>query len=420
MVWLVPFDGITVPVPLPVDSLLDRWVLLGLALAWAATTLGAREFAPASFHSSVKVAVFGFLAVASVSVMLNQVGLARIDEFDLAVKKIVLLLSFVVFFYVVTATVRASEVRAFITLLIALATITAVGSIIEYRTGANHFFGVASHLPFLEVGPDPADPEFGRAKITGPTHHPLALTAILAMATPLAVVRLSDARTTRRRIVYAIVVGLILAASVATLRKTAIVAPLAGLITLACYRPRHMLRLLPFGIVFFIGMQVLSPGALSGIRYQILGGSELSTEARTSDYAAIEPDLIAHPLFGRGYGTYDPKIYTRSDSPQRHRILDNQYLIILVEVGLVGLLAYLLVALSSIVSLHKVARFGDPARAGPALSIIAATVAYVVSNFLFDTLAFPQAPYLFFFLIALGVVIARSFRSTGSAPAGVP
>ena len=52
-----------------------------------------------------------------------------------------------------------------------------------------------------------------------------------------------------------------------------------------------------------------------------------TTKDRVSDYDAIKPDLAAHPLIGRGYGSYDQK---------KHRILDNQYLALAIGVGLLG------------------------------------------------------------------------------------
>jgi O-antigen ligase len=147
------------------------------------------------------------------------------------------------------------------------------------------------------------------------------------------------------------------------------------------------------------------------VRYELTGGSTLSNQGRTSDYAAVAPDIAAHPVLGRGFGTYDPRIHLRADSPQRHRTLDNQYLTLLIEVGMIGLVVYLALAATAIISLHPTARSRDPARAGPALALIAGFAAYAVANFLFDTLAFSQVPYLFFFL--LGVATVARYRTEG-------
>ena len=90
-----------------------------------------------------------------------------------------------------------------------------------------------------------------------------------------------------------------------------------------------------------------------------------TTKDRVSDYDAIRPDLAAHPLIGRGYGSYDQK---------KHRILDNQYLTLAIGVGLLGLVAYLAIFVTAFLSAHRVARSSDPSARPPALAAAAAIV----------------------------------------------
>jgi O-antigen ligase len=227
---------------------------------------------------------------------------------------------------------------------------------------------------------------------------------MFAMVLPFVIMRLSQAKETRQRVLYAIAAGLVLAGGVATLRKTAVPAFGLGLLVLTVYRPRQMVRLLPLGALLVLAIHLLAPGALSGLRYELTGGSEFSNQARLSDYAAVEPDIAAHPVLGRGYGTYDPRIYFREQTTQRHRILDNQYLLILIETGIVGLLLFVWLAVTAMITLHRTARSRDPARAGPAIAVIAGVGAFALASALFDTLAFPQVPYMLFFLLALGAV----------------
>ncbi|HEX2358895.1 MAG TPA: O-antigen ligase family protein [Solirubrobacterales bacterium] len=404
LIWFIPFDATSAPVSLPVDSQVDRLVLAALALAWIVAALGARELGPRRIRSPLNIAVIAFLAVATISVLLNISTLARLDELDLAVKKLSLAGSLAVFFCIAATTIRRAELRPFISLTIVLAAIAAIGTIVEYRSGTNHFYALADALfPGFTVAPEPVDPTFGRPSISGPTSHGLALTVMFAMAVPFVIVRLTEAEK-RRRLLYAVAAGLILAGGVATLRKTAVPAFGVGLLVLTVYRPRAMIRLLPLGLVLVLAIHLLAPGALSGLRYELTGGSEFSNQARISDYSAVEPDIAAHPILGRGFGTYDPRIHLRADTSQRHRILDNQYLVVLIETGIIGLLVYISLAVTAVGMLHRTARSADPARAGPAMAIIAGVAAFAVASTLFDTLAFAQVPYLFFFLLAIGVV----------------
>ena len=403
MLWLIPIDGTYLPIRLPFDSTIDRAALLVILLAWV-VALGAREYGPRWHRSKVNAGVFVFLLVATASVLLNLTAVARAEELQLALKKLSLLLCYTGFFVVVATSVRPRELQRFLILILALASITALGTVVEYRTGIDHFYRWAAKLPIVSVAAEPGDRRFGRPSIVGPTQHGLADATILAMVVPIAIVGVMRSRRLPQKMLYAIALGLLFAGMVATLRKTALVLPLVVVVVLLIYQPRRMMRLAPLGLLMIVAMQAISPGALAGIRYQIEGGSKLSNEGRTNDYTAVQPDLVSHPLIGRGYGTYDPRINQNKHRDERHRILDNQVLMLLIEIGVLGLAAYLAIGALGIAGLHRRARARDPSRAGPALAVIGAICAFLVSNLLFDTLAFPQVPYVFFCLLALGVV----------------
>jgi O-antigen ligase len=173
-----------------------------------------------------------------------------------------------------------------------------------------------------------------------------------------------------------------------------------------------MARLLPLGILLLGLVLVAAPGALEGIEDQIagkdqIGGeSKVSVEGRVSDYAAVEPDILSHPVLGRGYGTYDPNVYETKEIPTRHRFLDNEYLARLLETGIIGVIAYLGLGVAGIAVLHRAARSKDFARAGPALALIGAIFAFTVCGALFNLMAFVQVPYLLFFMLGLTVIVA--------------
>lgn len=404
MLWLTPIDVTTVPVNLPFDSTVIRIALVGVAFTWL-LTMGT-PFSPQWRRTPINLAILAFLGIALASVLVNLTDLARQEELTLALKKLALLASYATFYLIVATSVRRSELSKYIILILVLASVAALGTAIEYRTNINYFYQWTTHLPFVQVGPEPPDPKFGRAAIVGPTQHGLAIATILAMVMPFAFIGIMQARERSKKILYAFVLALLVAGAVATLRKTALVVPLAACLVLLLYRPRQMFRLIPLGIVLLGMTHLISPGALSGIRYQFTGGDKASNEGRTEDYAAIRPDLVSHPLLGRGYGTYDPKVQTEKLHPtEKHRVLDNELLLLVLEISFVGLAAYLAIAGFGISTLHRIARSGDP-RAGPALALIASIVAFVVSNFLFDCLSFRQVPYLFFCFLAFAVVLA--------------
>jgi len=416
MLWLVPFDAIDLPIPLPMDSKLDRFVLGAMALAWIFSLLStdpgrARLRRP----TGVDIAAVLFLTVCVASVLINVERIAIDDELELAIKKIALIASFVIFYAIVSTSLRPAELRSFSILIVALAAFTAVGIVIEYRLDRNLFFEWSDKLlpASFDVGAENSDPRWGRRSITGPTSHGLAATAILAMALPFGIIRLLQSRERRSRILYAIAVALILTATMSTLRKTAVFAPAAALLVLLAYRPRDMVRLLPLGFVIIFCIQAAAPGALSSIRKQLAPSSleRVGTvQDRVSDYDAIKPDVQSYPALGRGYGTYDHNKY---------RLLDNQYLNIELGIGYLGLAAYIAFWMS-VMGVADYAIRGPTRRwAGPALGASSAALVFGIVSALFDVMAFPHVPYLLLFCAGMAVVASRA-ENAARAPAPAP
>lgn len=406
MLFLVPFDAVNLPVATPVDPKLDRFLLLGLAGLWFVLLLVRGPHAPRLRHTRLDWGIFAFLAVAGASIAVNAELLDHVEELGLSVKKIFLFLAFVLFFYIVSSSIRPREVRAFVALIVILATITALGTTWEGRGGTNYFYYAASktlgHVAYVQ--PAPGDPKYGRPNVTGPTAHGLAVTMLLAMALPLALVGTLSGRRTRSRYLYAAATAIILMGCFSTIRKTGVIAPVIAVAVMTAYRPRELIRLAPFGVAVLILTQLLSPGALTGLRYQFTGGSKGSNEGRTGDYSAVAPDLKTHLALGRGFGSYDPKVQRfKLLDRRRHRTLDNQYLGLAVETGMLGLAAFMLMLGCGWSMAHRLAKSTSLERAGPAIAAIAGIASFAVGSALFDSFSFAQAPYMLFLLFGLVV-----------------
>lgn len=400
VLWLTPFDAITASsVPLPVEATLDRVmfpVVVGLWLSWF--LVGRARGNLTGRVTAIDGAMFLFVALAVLSVLVNAQTLLVVDEFELSLKKIAILLSLVLFFYVVATGIRSSELHAFATFIVVLASLAALGVIYEYRTGANIFYNWSADLlpGFFSVEPAPADPEFGRESVTGPTAHAIAIATALAMALPFAFTGLMRSSTTRQRVWHALAITLILAGCIATVRRTGALGPAAALLVLFLYRPRQMLRLVPLGLVVVMATQVLAPSAPSRVKAQFVDlFSDNSVQGRTSDYEPVTPDVRNRLLLGRGYGSYDPV---------HHRFLDNEWLGRVIETGAIGAVSYLLLILAVILVAHRAGRVKDPVRRAVSVSVVAGAAVYAVTNTVFDALAFPQAPYMFFFIAAMATV----------------
>jgi hypothetical protein len=360
-------------------------------------------------------ALYVLLLVAVVSLLLNGATIVRLGEMDLALRKLALLVSYALLFVIVASSVKAAEVRNFILFMVGLATVTAVGALIEYRTGYNAFFSwFGSVLPVADPEELGAIDSIGRTSIVGPTIHPLAISMMMALTLPFALMGFISSSERRSKVLYAIAAGLMIAAALATQRKTSVVAPAFGFLVLLAYRPRAVLRLAPVGLVLFALIHVAAPGALGGVTDQLMPSNlfgVLSTKDRQSDYGAIRPDVIKHPLVGRGYESYDQKKY---------RILDNQYLTLVIGTGALGVLAYVAIFLSAFLLAHRLARSRDRELSDIAVGAAAAMVSLLVGSALLDTLALPQLPYLICFLAGLVVVAAQAAPKPAPRPRPAP
>lgn len=402
LLWLTPFNDIQLSSSLPVDLKLDRLVLPIIVLAWVfAFALGGRG-GPRWRFTPIHAALAVFAAAAGLSVVLNAGYLDQTLELALALKKLALLTAYLCFFLVIASVVRKGEVRAFMNLILGLAAVVAVGTLWEFNFDYNVFYELTHKLlpggfVFTASGIDGVD-EIGRRLVVGPTEHGLEVVAMLSMALPIAFVRLMETRRRRERLLYGLIICLIFGAALATYRKSAILAPIAACLVLAYFRRRELLRLAPLGLVLLVAIPILSPNALGSVVEQLqptkLGVSTVSD--RVSDYDAIRPDVLSNPAFGRGFGSYDHTSY---------RILDNELLTRLVESGIVGVLAFILVIVTIVGVAAPIIRSRDPARAPPALAIAAAAVPFLVLSALFDEMSFPHAPYALLTLAGLLAVL---------------
>ena len=417
LVWLVPFNSIQLQASLPIDLKLDRLVLPLIVGVWIlAVAMGGRQ-APRIRVTWIHVALAACLIIAGLSLIVEGHAITQALELQTGVKKLTLLGAYALLFVIVASTIRPSEVPAFLRYTLGLAVVCAVGTLVEYRFHYNVFYSLPQKLlpssifQVTNLAESAAYDDIGRRLVRGPAEIPLESVAMIVMALPIALVGFIEATERRSRILNGLATVLLLAAMMATFRKSAFMAPVSVLLTLAYFRRRELLRLAPLALVLLVGIHVLSPGAFGSIAVQLRGSQALTVNTvsdRSSDYDAIRPDVWSHLALGRGYGTYEHQSY---------RILDMELLQELVEVGVLGLIAYVL----TIVAVLWIAR--EPIRArrsrdGPvALAVAAAGVAFLVTSTLFDIMSFPHCPYIFLWLAGLLAVTVgpRARRHVGGA-----
>ncbi len=418
LLWLVPFNGIAIDASLPIDLKLDRIVLPAIVLLWVLAIAAGGSGAPSRRVTPIHAAIAAFVAVAFLSVVFNATALSENLTFDLAVKKLSLLVAYASVFVVVASVVRRDELRAFLKLNLVLAALCAIGVLWEYRFGFNVFYEAAAQLlPRIfdvQIAPSGFD-ELGRRSVSGPTDHSLEVVAILSMALPIALVGMIKARDLRGRIPYLLAACLIGAAIISTYRKSGFLAPVAALVTIAWLARRQALRLAPLAIVALLVLPLTSFSAFGSIADQF-NSDKLGVPTvgdRVSDYDAVRPDILSHPALGRGFGSYE-----HTSGPTEARILDSDLLLRTVETGIIGLLAFLLMIVTVIAVAVAQVRARGPRGAPVAIVVAAAAAAFLLLTALFDEWSFPHAPYLFMTLAGLLAVSTAAPIRTAAGPPG--
>ncbi|HEX3042655.1 MAG TPA: O-antigen ligase family protein [Solirubrobacterales bacterium] len=399
MLFLVPFDAMAVTSAKPDRPLLI--VILGLWMLTLAVMKG--ENRPRLSGSVLHGAILFFVVTAVLSLLLNADTLRIHGELGLGMKKLLLLLCFSAVFVVTASALRPGEARNFIPLIVGLGCVAAIGSVWEYRTGYNVFYEIGGKfipggldVPSVATEKDAT----GRIPVLGPTIHPLAVAQLLAMVVPFAVVGGLYGGTTRRKVFYGVALLILLAGVFATQRKTGPIVLAAGILTIFIYRPKQMMRVAPAGLLLLLAVPLVAPSALGSVRDQLKPGaatSTLSSRDRLSDYEAIGPEILNHPALGRGWQTYDP---------ERYRVLDNEYLSILIGNGYLGVAAFALLLIAALAVCTRAIRTDDPARAPPALAAAGVVTMVAVASATFDTIAFAVVPYAFCLMLGLAAACA--------------
>lgn len=270
-----------------------------------------------------------------------------------------------------------------------------------------------------EIGGMGGRGDFTRVK--GATSHPIEFGVISGAVVPIAIHYGRFAATHRRRVTFVAASVLLLVSLPMSVSRSGI---LTVTISMAIYSivltNRQRLNLLIIALAGIVLMRAAIPGLLGTIRSIFVNvGSDDSISGRTEDYAVVERFFAESPLVGRGLGTFRPEEYF---------FLDNQYLMALVEGGLVLLLATISIFVLAMASARgAVLRTGDRDETSKAQAVIAGIASVAVSGLFFDLFSFEQATVMTFVLIGVAGAIwheavkrGRTLPSPGERIRAVP
>lgn len=253
----------------------------------------------------------------------------------------------------------------------------------------------------------------GFTRPAGTAVHPIEFGAVLTMLLPIALARgigQLPAVGARRSHVFtrwwpALAMGL---AIVLSLSRSAVIGLAVGAIILALtWTSRQRIAAIG-GLAGLLAVVFLAvPGVAGSILglFTVIGKGDPSVLSRVESYAIADAYISQSPLFGRGIGTFLP----------RYRIFDNEYLLLLVEIGFAGVIALLLLVATSLCSAARVyLRSTDAGLRGAAAAVAASTSCGAVSLALFDGFSFPMMPGLWFLMMGLCGATYRLWRESAT------
>jgi polysaccharide biosynthesis protein PslJ len=408
VILFIPIRRYELPVDLGFQLEVYRVLVALIVAGWVASLL-VDERVRTRRSGFERPIVFIILAVVA-SIVVNP---GRFGELQTTVlKATTFLLSFVVVFYLVVSVVRTKAIAdALVKTLVAGGAVLALLAILEARTGRTPFTRLDDWVPILV--PDPGfETELGRLgtrRAFGSAEHPIALGAALVMLVPLALyaVRAWGA-------MWYVALLLLLVGVVSTVSRTAILMLLCVGVVFLWLRARETRGMLPLLVPLLVATHIAVPGTLGALKASFLPEGGLIEQQKSSEGDCLSAGRVAdlgptfgeisqRPLFGQGYGT---RIVTGPDA--NACILDNQWLANLLEVGVAGFLAWLLLFLGVAGRLGRRAK-QDPSATGWLLvAVTASVVAYGVGMLTFDALSFVQVTFLLFIILGLGAAMQRN------------
>jgi hypothetical protein len=422
-VVFVPVKRYALAVELPFGLEFYRLTVAMLLLVWVASLLVDPRVRLRRTPFDGPVALIIAASLCSIAVNFGRVAPLA----SAVLKNFTLFLSFILVFYFVASIVTSVPAVVAITkFIVSGAAIVAAFAVVEQRTGFNVFDHIRTVLPFLQFDGSELIARYGLIRATGSADHPIALGAFLAMCLPL-----GFALARSGSLLWSLPTVVTLMGIMATASRTPILAVAAAAVVFLWLRPRDVRPLLPLVIPLAIAIKLVAPGSIGTVKGLFFpAGGTKSLVAEQSKVAPADPTLISgranlwprlvdglkRPILGQGLGTRQ----TGEDNPLRNApILDNQWLGLFLDVGVVGLFAWIWLVVRSARRLGRLARTRGSPEGMLAAAFAAAIVGFAVAMVTYDSLAYVQASLVFWVLLALSAALVRA-HSEGVAGSPAP
>lgn len=263
--------------------------------------------------------------------------------------------------------------------------------------GLVQFFTETSYVDAIQIpglastGVSGVELRGGFARADATAMHPLEYAAVMALVLPFCLaLAIYDKKSSA--LVRWFPVAAITFSTILSVTRSALIGVLAVFVVMFPTWPRKIRRLMGAGIIG-CGLLVyfLVPG-MGGVISTMFFGEDTSVESRVDGYDTVVAFSFVSPYFGRGFGTFLPS----------YRILDNQYLVSLIDTGFIGLFALVsIIFTAAYCGLRgRVQTIQQPLQA-VGIAFLASMIAGGLIFAFFDAFAFPQACNTLFLIAGL-------------------
>jgi O-antigen ligase len=235
----------------------------------------------------------------------------------------------------------------------------------------------------------------GAKRVVGTSQHAIEFSVLAAVTVPLTIHFARFAGNRNIRWLALLACGLALLAIPAAISRTGVLAIAAAL---GVYMWNVKLRALALSIVAgaaaIMGYMAAFPAVAHALQQTIVNSEQdESVLARRADLATVSETFRAHPIFGLGLG---------GSPPSEYGFLDNQWLQAIVQGGIVGLAAMIVLTGGCIFGFSAALRVATTPRERDEIFMLGAMFAAIlVSSFTFDVFAYQQSALILFIVFGL-------------------
>jgi hypothetical protein len=409
VIVLVPVKRYTLGGGFPFQLEPYRVLIAGISFMWIAGLMADPATRLRRTGLELPILLFGIAIVGSLITNLDRASSLSGD----VLRTTSTWIGFFLLMYLAAGAIRTRRhLDSILMLLVGTCTLVAFTAILEARTGRNYFNDLERIIPVLDFDAGnmvaPAE-RGGGVRAYASAQHAIPLGAMLVMMLPLAFYLF---QRTRRK--WWLGAGLVLVmGALSTTSRTAVVMLVVTGLVFFWLKRAAVIRLLPWLPVGLVVIQIAMPGTLGTFRAIFFPEQGLIAEEQegegtgTGRVADIGPSLQEwgrQPFFGQGFGT---RLTSQFDHIQNARILDDQWLSSILEVGMIGVAALLWMIVRAIRRLKLFAKHDDSDYGWLLTGFAASIYAFAIGMLTYDAFSFIQVTFMLFLLLGLSAAALR-------------